>query len=168
MSESAGLREDRARRRIEIRAPQDFAAGIALVALALLAFWASAELGEGRFYSVGPALLPRMVATLTGIIGAGLIVSGLIKDGGAMGRWTLRGPLFIFISVAAFALSIRTIGLALAGPLVAVISGAASPDTRPRELVLFALLVTALSIALFRYLLHLPIPILVIPRVLVL
>jgi len=150
MSGSVGIREERARRRIEIRAPQDFAAGIALLALALLAFWASAELGEGRFYSVGPALLPRMVATLTGIIGAGLIVSGLTRDGNAIGRWTLRGPLFIFISVAAFALSIRTIGLALAGPLVAVISGAASPDTRPRELVLFALVVTALSIGLNR------------------
>jgi len=168
MSGSAGIREERARRRIEIRAPQDFAAGIALVLLALLAFWASAELGEGRFYSLGPALLPRLVASLIGIIGAGLVVSGLSKNGDAMGRWTLRGPLFIFISVAAFALSIRTVGLALAGPLVAVISGAASPETRPRELVLFALVVTALSIALFRYLLHLPIPILIIPRVLVL
>ncbi len=139
MSDSAGIREDRARRRIEIRAPQDFAAGIALVVLALLAFWASAELGEGRFYSLGPALLPRLVASLIAII-----VRGLTKDGDAMGRWTVRGPLFIFISVAAFALSIRTIGLALAGPLVALISGAASPDTRPRELVLFALVVTCL------------------------
>ena len=129
MSGSAGIREERARRRIENRAPQDFAAGIALVLLALLAFWASAELGEGRFYSLGPALLPRLVASLIGIIGAGLVVSGLSKNGDAMGRWTLRGPLFIFISVAAFALSIRTVGLALAGPLVAVISGAASPET---------------------------------------
>ncbi len=144
MSDSAGIREDRARRRIEIRAPQDFASGIALVALALLSLWATAELEAGRFYSVGPALLPRMVATLLGIIGVGLIVRGLTKDGDAMGRWTVRGPLFIFISVAAFALSIRTIGLALAGPLVALISGAASPDTRPRELVLFALVVTCL------------------------
>ncbi len=168
MSESAGTGEERARRRIEIRAPQDFAAGIALVVLALLTFWASAELGAGRFYSLGPALLPRLVASLIAIIGAGLVVSGLSKNGDAMSRWTLRGPLFIFISVAAFALSIRTVALALAGPLVAVISGAASPDTRPRELVLFALVVTALSIALFRYLLHLPIPILIIPRVLVL
>jgi len=168
MSESAGIREDRARRRIGIRAPQDFAAGVALVAVALLAFWASAELGEGRFYSVGPGLLPRMVATLVGIIGLGLIVFSLTREGDALGRWGVRGPLFIFISVAAFALSIRTIGLALAGPLVALISGAASPETKPRELILFALVVTALSIALFRYLLHLPIPILIIPRVLVL
>jgi Tripartite tricarboxylate transporter TctB family len=168
MSESAEVREAGARRRIEIRAPQDLVAGAALLALALLAFWASADLGEGRFYSVGPALLPRMVATLIGIIGLALIVSSLIRDGDGLGRWTVRGPLFVFISVVAFALSIRTVGLALAGPLVAVISGAASPETKPRELVVFAFVVTALSIGLFRYLLHLPIPILVIPRILVL
>jgi putative tricarboxylic transport membrane protein len=168
MSESADVRAHRARRRIEIRAPQDFAAGIALVAVALLAFSLSADLGEGRFYSVGPGLLPRMVATLLGVIGVALTVASLTKEGDALGRWPLRGPLFVFMAVAAFAFSIRTVGLALAGPLVALISGAASPETKPRELILFALVVTALSIALFRYLLHLPIPILVIPRVLVL
>jgi putative tricarboxylic transport membrane protein len=109
-----------------------------------------------------------MVATLLGVIGVALTVASLTKEGDALGRWPLRGPLFVFMAVAAFAFSIRTVGLALAGPLVALISGAASPETKPRELILFALVVTALSIALFRYLLHLPIPILVIPRVLVL
>jgi hypothetical protein len=39
----------------------------------------------------------------------------------------------VFLSVAAFALSIRTVGLALAGPVVVLISGAASPETRPKE-----------------------------------
>jgi hypothetical protein len=51
---------------------------------------------------------------------------------------------------------------------VAMISGAASPETRPKELIAFALVVTALSIALFRYVLNLPIPILIVPGVLVL
>ena len=68
----------------------------------------------------------------------------------------------------AFALTIRTVGLALAGPLVAMISGAASPETRWKQLLVFAIVVTALSIGLFRYVLNLPIPILIIPGVLVL
>ena len=52
--------------------------------------------------------------------------------------------------------------------MAVLVSGAASPETRPKELIVFALVVTALSICLFRYLLHLPIPILIIPNVLVL
>jgi hypothetical protein len=168
MSERAGVEGGVAERRAAIRSPQNFIAGAALMVLAAIAIWASADLGEGRFYAVGPALLPRAVATLLALIGAGLIAGALIKEGEALGRWSLRGPLFIFIAVVAFALSIRTVGLAVAGPVVAVISGAASPETKPREILLFALVVTALSIGLFRYLLHLPIPILIIPRVLVL
>jgi len=155
------------RRRV-IRGPQNFVAGLALLAIASIAFVGARDLGSGRFYAVGPALLPRAVATLLGILGVGLLLGSFLKDGEPLGRWPVRGPLFIFLAVAAFALTIRTVGLAVAGPLVAMISGAASPETRPRELILFALLVTALSIGLFRYVLNLPIPILIIPGILVL
>ena len=168
MSERAGVESGVAERRPAIRSPQNFMAGAALVVVAAIAIWASLDLAEGRFYAVGPALLPRAVATLLGVIGAGLIAGALLKEGDALNRWSLRGPLFVFIAVVAFALSIRTVGLAVAGPVVAVISGGASPETKPREILWFALLVTALSIGLFRYLLHLPIPILIIPRLLVL
>ena len=157
-----------AERRRVIRAPQNFVAGLALIAIALIALTATRELGSGRFYAVGPALLPRGIATLLGILGAGLVAGSLLKDGEALGRWPLRGPLFVFLAVAAFALSIRTVGLALAGPLVVMVSGAASPETRLKELFVFAIVVTALSIGLFRYVLNLPIPILIIPGILVL
>jgi len=157
-----------AERRRVIRAPQNFVAGLALIAIALIALTATRELGSGRFYAVGPALLPRGIATLVGILGAGLVAGSLLKDGEPLGRWPLRGPLFVFLAVAAFALSIRTVGLALAGPLVVMVSGAASPETRPKELIVFAIVVTALSIGLFRYVLNLPIPILIIPGILVL
>jgi len=157
MSERAGVEGGVAERRVAIRSPQNFAAGASLVAVAAIAIWASADLGQGRFYAVGPALLPRAVATLLAVIGIGLAAGALIKKGDALSRWSLRGPLFVFIAVVAFALSVRTVGLAVAGPVVALVSGAASPETRPRELLVFPLLVTALSIGLFRYMLHLPI-----------
>jgi hypothetical protein len=64
--------------------------------------------------------------------------------------------------------TIRSMGLIVAGPLVAVISSAASPETRPIEILLFGLGVTIFSIALFKYVLNLPIPVLVIPGVIVL
>ena len=151
-----------------IRAPQDFVGGLALIAVGNVGLAASRDLDTGRFFAVGPALLPRGVAVLLGLLGLGLAGSSLLKDGEPLGRWPLRGPIFVFLGVAAFALSVRTVGLAVAGPLVAMVSGAGSPETRPRELLLFAILVTALCIGLFRYVLHLPIPILIVPGVLVL
>ncbi len=151
-----------------MRAPQNLVAGLALVATAIVALGGSMELGSDRFYAVGPGLLPRGIATLLGLLGVALVIGSLLKDGDPLGRWPVRGPIFVFLGVAAFALTIRAVGLAVAGPLVAMISGAASPETRPKELIAFALVVTALSTALFRYLLNLPIPILIVPGVLVL
>src|SRR5882762_8895739 len=146
MSERAEVPENHAAGRSAIRASQNLIAGLALIAIAAIALWASADLGEGRFYAVGPGLLPRAVATLIGLIGLALTAGSLIRKGDALGRWGLRGPLFLFLSVAAFALSIRTVGLALAGPVAVLVSGAASPETRPKELIVFALVVTALSL----------------------
>jgi putative tricarboxylic transport membrane protein len=80
----------------------------------------------------------------------------------------LRGPLLITAGVVAFALTIRSPGLIVAGPLVCVVTGAAAPDVRPKELVVFGVVMTAFCVGLFRYALHLPIPILVLPGVVVL
>ena len=72
------------------------------------------------------------------------------------------------MAVLAFALTIRTPGLAVAGPLVVMVSGGASPETRWRELAIYAVVITVACVLLFRTLLRLPVPILVIPGVFVL
>jgi len=83
-----------------------------------------------------------------------------LRRGDPLSRWSLRPLLFVLLGVTGFALTIRSPGLAVAGPLVVLVSGAASPETRPRELLLFALAINAFCIVLFRFLLHLPVPIL--------
>jgi putative tricarboxylic transport membrane protein len=146
-----------------VRAPQDLLAGLALLALALLAFWASRALPTGRLGAPGPGFLPRVMAAGLGLTGMALAVLSFLRAGEALGRFTLRGPLLVLLAVAGFALTIRVPGLLVAGPLVVVVGGAASPESRPRELVIFALIITLACAGLFRYALHLPIPVLVIP-----
>jgi hypothetical protein len=146
-----------------VRAPQNLVAGASLLALGLFARWASADLDAGTLRSMGPGMLPRGVAALVALSGLSLVVLSLVKDGDPLGRWPLRGPFFVALGVVAFALTIRSVGLAVAGPLVALVSGGASPETRWKELIVFAIAITAFCILLFRYALHLPIPILVLP-----
>lgn len=151
-----------------VRSPRDLVAGASLVALALLALWAGARLDVGTLRAVGPGMLPRAVAVAVGVAGLLLVALSFLRDGASLGRWPLRGPVFVCLAVVAFSLTIRTVGLALAGPLVVIVSGAASPESRPRELVVFALVMTAFCIGLFRYVLSLPIPVLHIPGIVVL
>jgi len=166
--ETSPRAEEPTRSRIRIRSPSDLLAGSWLLALAAFALWAGRGLDAGSLRAMGPGMIPRGVA-LT-IAGVGLLLVGLslLKDGGSLGRWPLRGPLFVTLAMLAFALTIRTVGLAVAGPLVVVVGGAASPESRPRELVIFGLVMTALCVGLFRYLLSLPIPVLIIPGVITL
>jgi putative tricarboxylic transport membrane protein len=156
------------RQRGLIRAPQDFAGGACLLAVALFALWASGDLESGTLRAIGPGMLPRAIAVLLGLAGAALVALSCLREGDALGRWPLRGPFFVTLGILTFAATIRTAGLVVAGPLVAIVSGIASPETRMRELIPFALVVTAFCVGLFRYALHLPIPILIIPGVLVL
>jgi hypothetical protein len=151
---------------VHVRGPQDLLAGASLLALALFALWASAELDAGNLRAMGPAMLPRGTAALIGLAGLALVGTSLFKTGAPVARPQWRGPLFVCLGVVAFALTIRTVGLVVAGPLVAIVSGAASEETRPRELVIFAVAITAFCIALFRYALSLPIPILILPGIL--
>lgn len=153
---------------MRVRSPQDLLAGLVLVAVALFALWASAGLSQGRLGALGPGMMPRATAVLMGVVGVLVAVSALVSPGPRLERWSLRGPFFVCLALIAFAVTIRWVGLLVAGPLVAIISGAASPETRIKEIVIFGIAVTIFSIALFKYVLNLPIPVLIIPGVIVL
>ena len=62
-----------------------------------------------------------------------------------------------------FALTIRQFGLAVAGMLALVVSGYATEEARPREVVIFAAAVTLGCIILFRYMLDMAVPVLIVP-----
>jgi putative tricarboxylic transport membrane protein len=153
---------------MRIRAPQDLVAGLALAAVAAFALWASRGLSQGRLAAMGPGMMPRATAVLVGLVGLLIAVNAFFTPGPRLERWSIRGPLFVCLALVAFAITIRSMGLVVAGPLVAVISSAASPETRIKEILIFGIAVTIFSIALFKYLLNLPIPVLVIPGVIVL
>jgi hypothetical protein len=153
---------------MRIRAPQDFVAGLALIAVAAFAVWGSAGLSPGRLAAMGPAMMPRTTAVLVGVVGLVIVLVAVLAPGPRLERWSIRGPLFVCLALVAFAMTIRTVGLVVAGPLVAIISSAASPETRIKEILVFGIAVTLFSIALFKYVLNLPIPVLVIPGVIIL
>jgi hypothetical protein len=152
-------------RRGVIRAPQSFVGGLCLLALAALALFLTKDLAQGSLRVMGPAMLPRWLAAGVGLCGLALVSIGFLADGEPLERWSLRGPFFVAAAILAFALSIRTVGLALAGPLTILISGMASKETRWRETFIFSIIMTLFCIGLFRYALNQPMPILIIPGI---
>ena len=153
-----------------VRSPQSLAGGILLIALAALALWLTRDLDQGTLNAMGPAMLPRWLAIGVGLSGLALLAFAFIKDGDALERWSLRGPVFVIGAIVAFALTIRPfsfggglatpgLGLLFAGPLAIILGGYATPEARLRDLVLLALSLTPFCMVLFGDLLNLPIPV---------
>lgn len=148
---------------IRIRSPQNIVAGLALVAIALFAIWAVSDLSQGTLRVIGPAMMPRWVAVLIGLGGMILLAAGFITDGEVLERWHLRAPFFICAGMILFALTIRTLGFLVAGPLTMLLAGCATPEVRKIELIVFTAVMTTFCIVLFVTILNQPIPVLSIP-----
>lgn len=142
-----------------IKSPLDFGGGLFLIAIAVVGYIGAFNLPFGHMNSIGSGLLPKSVAVLVGVFGLGIALQGLFIEGDKLESWGIRGPIFVLGAVLAFAFAIRPLGLAIAGPLCVIIAAMADRDTRPVELVIFSIIMTALCIGLFKFLLRLPIPI---------
>jgi putative tricarboxylic transport membrane protein len=148
-----------AARRLRIRAPQDFAAGVLLLGVAGFALWQGAGLAAGSWSQLGPGMLPRTLAILVGLLGIALVIEAALSDGERLERWSIRGPLLILGAAVAFGLTVRPFGLAVAGPLCMLIGAFASKETRWVEAIVFALVMTLFCLGLFKWALGLPIPV---------
>lgn len=155
--------------KLRIASQQDFAGGLFLMAIGLLAYWAASNLGMGTLRAMGPGMLPKSLAVIVTGLGFILMLFSLRVEGPELDRWSIRGVIFVLLGAFAFAITIRgvdlpfglklpAIGLIAAGPLVAIVSAFASPETKWGEVVIFAAVMTALCAGLFKFALGLPIP----------
>ncbi len=137
---------------------QDVGAGLFLIAVAVIGVLASSSLRLTLPSGVGPGLMPRATSMILGGFGLLFVVQGLTTLGPRLEAWSLRGMVFLLGAVTMFAASVRPLGLAVAGPLALIIAALADPETKLREIVPFAIALTAICIVLFKYLLRQPIP----------
>lgn len=153
---------------LRIRSTQDLAAGIFMIVAAVIAIILSRDLSTGTLRQIGPGMLPISFAVICGFLGLMQIIGSLRFNGEQLQGWSWRGIFFVLGGACVFALTIRgfdigpisvpSLGLLVAGPLVMLIAGIAADDVKPIELVLFTIGMCTACILLFKYALNLPIP----------
>ena len=162
-----------------IKSQLDLGGGLFLLGIAALGLTGGFDLPTGTLSGIGSGLVPRVVSVLVAAFGVLLIVHSLLFEGDRLERWHLRGPVFVLGAVILFALIIRgstlhiggifgipvlatihlpALGLIIAGPLAVMVSALATSETRPKEVAIFAVVMTMLSGLLFKEVLNLPIP----------
>ena len=114
-----------------VRGPQDFVGGVALMAIALFALWASSDLQGMHGFSFGAGTAPRMFAVLLLGLGAAIALVGILSEGQHLAAYHWRGPLFVSLSILSFAVTIRPLGLVISAFASFMIAALGTP--RPRE-----------------------------------
>ena len=147
-----------------IKGPQDFYGGLALMAIALFALWASSDLQGMRGFSFGPGTAPRMFAYLLLALGAGVALTGVLMEGPPLQRYGIRGPVFVTLSILAFAVAIRPLGLIVSSFVSFLIAAMGSDETKWTEAVIVGIFLTIGCALLFPYALGLPLDLF--PRIL--
>jgi putative tricarboxylic transport membrane protein len=148
-----------------VRGPQDFVGGLALVAIALFALWASSDLQGMHGFSFGAGTAPRMFAVLLLGLGVAIAVVGVVTEGAHLATYAWRGPLFVSLSILSFAIAIRPLGLIISAFMSFMISALGTPETKWTETIIVGICLTIGCSLLFPYALGLPLQLL--PRFLV-
>lgn len=139
-----------------VRNPQDFWGGVALLALAAIAWWASRELPGQQGFAFGPGTAPRLFIVLLAINALAIIAIGVTSDGPPVERYAIRGPLLVTAAVLVFAAAIRPLGLIISSFLLVIVSSAATPEVRWVQSIIWAAMLAAFCAFLFPYVLNLP------------
>ena len=138
-------------------------AGLALVGVCIFVVWAVSDLSVGSVKYMGPAMFPRALAVMLGAAGVYLVIESFLRDGEPLAKISVRGPAMVTLGILLFAATIRPFGLAIATMLALVVSGFATKEARPVEVVIFAAAVTLACIIVFRYVLDMSVQVIAIP-----
>src|SRR5262245_61372338 len=107
---------------------------------------------------MGPGMLPKSLAVLFGLLGALLVVDSFLETSLPLEAWSIRGPVLVAVAIVAFGLTVRPLGLVVAGPVAIVIAGFARNEVRWVETMTLGVVMTAICIGLFKFALGLPVP----------
>lgn len=140
---------------------KDFLAGLMFMGIGVLGLWLSRDYPVGTALRMGTGYVPRLLCWIMVALGGAVIMMGLRSGDRLVGDAPFRLRPFVLIPAAlvAFALTIESLGIVVAGLLLVVIGGLASSTSRPLEVLAAALVLVFFIWACFVWTLGLPIPV---------
>jgi putative tricarboxylic transport membrane protein len=149
-------------RALHILARKNVLAGLMFVAIAALGLWVSRDYPIGTALRMGTGYVPRLLCWILMGLGAAILVQGVREKDAPPERtsWRQLMPIVVVTtSLVAFAFAIEQLGLVLSIVLLVGIGAIAARDIKIWELLLAALVLIALSWAIFIFGLGLTIPV---------
>jgi putative tricarboxylic transport membrane protein len=133
------------------------AAGVIFLALAALAFHAARDLPGMRGFAFGPGTFPRAVSLMMGVLGALVLIEGLVRRAVKIRNFAVVPGIVVVLSGMAFILMIKPLGLVVTSIVSAAFIGVYALRKRPVLLVL-VLFISAAVLLAGKVLMDLPYP----------
>ena len=141
-----------------IRGTKDFWSGVLYVFFGSTALIVGRDYGMGSALKMGPAYFPSLLGGLLIVVGAVSVIRSFIVEGTPIGRFALKPLVIVVGSVILFGAIVRGAGLAIALPLLAMISASASARFRWIPSIVMAAGLTIFCVLVFLKGLGVPLP----------
>ncbi|HWP58104.1 MAG TPA: tripartite tricarboxylate transporter TctB family protein [Candidatus Acidoferrales bacterium] len=143
-----------------IRSTKDFWTGIIYVVFGVGAVVLARDYGMGTALKMGPGYFPTVLGGLLTVIGVISLIRSFIKEGTPISRFGLKGLVLVAGSTLAFGLLLRGAGLAVALPVLVLVSSYASAHFRWERSLALAAGLTVFCVLVFLKGLGVPLPVL--------
>jgi Tripartite tricarboxylate transporter TctB family len=141
------------------RNPKDFWTGLIYILFGSSAIFIAREYSMGNAFRMGPAYFPTVLSIVLILIGAISFIRSFITPGTPIGPFAFKGLILVSVSVLVFGFLVRGAGLAVALPLLVIISACASTRFRWRPALFMAVGLTIFCSLVFLKGLGIPLPI---------
>jgi Tripartite tricarboxylate transporter TctB family len=139
--------------------PKDFWTGLIYIFFGSSAIFVARDYTMGNAFRMGPAYFPTVLSIILILIGAFSLIRSFITPGTPIGPIAFKGLTLVSVSVLVFGFLVRGAGLAVALPLLVIISACASTRFRGRPTLLMAAGLTIFCSLVFLKGLGIPLPV---------
>jgi hypothetical protein len=143
---------------MRIRAPKDFWAGLIFIAIGSGFILLAQQYRLGDLQRMGPAMFPTLVGALLAALGAVIAVRAFALDGEAVPDFHARPIGISLLAIVLFGVALQWLGLVAAIAVLVLVGSFAAREVRPLENVALAGVMILFSVAVFVWLLGLPLP----------
>lgn len=143
---------------VSIRHPKDFISGLIFIGLGLGFLYIAQDYRMGTATRMGPGYFPSILAALLTLIGLGISLRALFRDGGRVEGFAWKPMLIVLVGTVVFGVLVRNAGLIAALLAYVGITATASIYFHWRTTAMLAVGLTIFAVLVFIKALGLPIP----------
>jgi hypothetical protein len=141
-----------------IKSSKDFWSGLLYIFFGACAVIIGRDYSMGTALRMGPAYFPTLLGGLLCLVGLVSLVRSFIAQGTPIGNLALRQLAIVIASVVLFGMIVRGVGLAIALPLLIMVSAVASARFRWLPSIAMAAGLTVFCVLVFLQGLGIPLP----------